>query len=109
MLGKYLEHSRIYRFGKPAVGAVYYIGSADLMTRNLDGRVEALVPVTDARLKARLEKILKVLGAPDTPSWMMEAGGSSWSHTSGNAKAEAHHRIERIAAKRSRSDRYRIR
>jgi polyphosphate kinase len=95
IVGKYLEHSRIYRFGTPGVGAVYYIGSADLMPRNLDGRVEALTPITDTHLKARLEKILEVLTAEDTPAWEMDSGGDSWTRIKGKKKADAHNRLRR--------------
>src|SRR6478735_1033177 len=49
LVGRYLEHSRIFRFGERAE-ATHYIGSADLMQRNLDRRVEALVPVADPSL-----------------------------------------------------------
>jgi polyphosphate kinase len=53
LLGRYLEHSRIYYFandGKPEI----FLGSADLMTRNLDRRVETLFPVSDPKLRGRL-------------------------------------------------------
>jgi len=50
LVGRYLEHSRIYRFGPDPATAEYLIGSADLMPRNLDRRVEALAPVDDPRL-----------------------------------------------------------
>ena len=50
LVGRYLEHSRIYHFGDDR----WYIGSADLMGRNLDGRIETVVPVIDPRLQARL-------------------------------------------------------
>ena len=62
IVGRYLEHSRIYEFANGAERgrAGYYIGSADLMPRNLDRRVEALTPVNDPRLQDRLREILAV-------------------------------------------------
>ena len=60
-VGRYLEHSRIYHFGDDR----WYIGSADLMGRNLDGRIETVVPVIDPRLQARLAEIVEVLLADD--------------------------------------------
>lgn len=59
IVDKYLEHSRIYAFannGKPE----YFIGSADLMTRNLDYRVEALVPIYDPRLQRQLQDVMEI-------------------------------------------------
>ena len=69
--GRYLEHSRIYRFANGAgpAGPRVLIGSADLMPRNLDRRVEALVPVDEPELQARLDEILEVNLADDTLAW----------------------------------------
>ena len=69
IVGRYLEHSRIFRFGADAETAEYLIGSADLMPRNLDRRVEALAPVIDPRLRARLDEILDVNLADDMLAW----------------------------------------
>lgn len=74
VVGRYLEHSRVYHFangdghGKPAT----YFGSADLMTRNLDHRVEAIHPVLDPDLLERLATILAVALADDTLAWTLE-------------------------------------
>ena len=75
ILGRYLEHSRIYRFGSEARGLTYLMGSADMMTRNLNGRVEAVVPVEDPALQARLEEILDVLLADDALAWTLDDAG----------------------------------
>jgi polyphosphate kinase len=73
ILGRFLEHSRIFHF----VGAgEHWIGSADMMHRNLDRRVEALVPVTDPRLTAQLDKVLDSATAPSTRSWILQPDGS---------------------------------
>src|SRR4029450_2077704 len=71
VLGRYLEHSRIYRFGEPGPGGEVWIGSADLMQRNLDLRVEALVRVEDPALVARIDALLAVYLDPEScASWL---------------------------------------
>ena len=72
LVGRYLEHSRIYHFGPDR----WYIGSADLMGRNLDGRIETVVPVIDPRLQARLAEIVDVLLADDVLASELQADGS---------------------------------
>lgn len=59
IVGRYLEHARIYCFGR-GEGAEYYISSADLMTRNLNRRVEIACPVLDAVLKEQLKWMLDI-------------------------------------------------
>ncbi|MDE0217315.1 MAG: polyphosphate kinase 1, partial [bacterium] len=61
LIGRYLEHSRVYYFGNgEGDGApAYYIGSADLMPRNLNRRIEALVAVVDTGLRHRLDQVLE--------------------------------------------------
>ena len=77
IVGRYLEHSRIYSFGNgDGVGKpVYLIGSADLMPRNLDRRVEVLVRVDDDASKAHLQEILDVSLADDHLSWRLDSDG----------------------------------
>ena len=77
IVGRYLEHSRIIRFGK--IGhpdTEYVIGSADLMPRNLDRRVEAMLRITDARMRARLDEILSINFADDVLAWTLEPDGT---------------------------------
>jgi polyphosphate kinase len=76
IVGRYLEHSRIFRFGARRREATYYVGSADLMPRNLDHRVEALAPVGDPRLQHRLDEILGVCLDDATPAWELGPDGS---------------------------------
>jgi polyphosphate kinase len=76
IVGQFLEHSRVYRFGADPEEAEYLIGSADLMPRNLDRRVEALVPVSDPRLRRRLAEVLEANLADDVLSWELRADGT---------------------------------
>ena len=57
IVGRYLEHSRIYIFGQ-GERARYYIGSADWMPRNLDNRIEVITPVYDPMVKAEMRLIV---------------------------------------------------
>jgi polyphosphate kinase len=76
IVGRFLEHSRIYWFGNDGKPDVY-IGSADLMPRNLDRRVEVLAPVRDARLVARLrDEILGVYLADNVKRRVMMSDGT---------------------------------
>lgn len=77
IVGRFLEHSRILRFGGAAGRpATYYIGSADLRRRNLDRRVEAMIPVADPEAVSRLEEILTINLADDVQSWALDGDGA---------------------------------
>jgi polyphosphate kinase len=74
-LGRFLEHSRIYRFenaGEPE----FFIGSADWMQRNLDRRVETIVTVTDPELKLELEQTIQVYENDNCSAWDMQPDDS---------------------------------
>ena len=74
VLGRFLEHSRVFNFecrGEPR----YFLGSADLLPRNLDHRLEAVAPVEDVRLQQRLGAALDAL-LEDTTAWELHSDGS---------------------------------
>jgi polyphosphate kinase len=96
LIGRYLEHSRIYQFGD-ADEAEFLIGSADLMPRNLDRRVEALVIVQDPEVRARLREILEVNLADDVLSWDLQPDGT-WTKGLPRVFAETHLRLHDLAA-----------
>jgi polyphosphate kinase len=76
VLGRFLEHSRVYAFGPDDdEDAQVWIGSADMMHRNLDRRVELLVQVTDAGHQRRLRRVLHLGMADKTSSWWLDADG----------------------------------
>jgi polyphosphate kinase len=104
IVGRFLEHSRIFRFGSHDRGFDYYFGSADLMPRNLDRRVEALVPVLDARLQARLDEILDVNLADDTLAWELDGEGI-WSKVTSTTGSNTHLRLMELAVERARGER----
>jgi polyphosphate kinase len=70
IIGEFLEHSRIWGFHNGGEDE-WYIGSADLMERNLDRRVEAVVPVEDLEARARIAEIIEVMLADDRRSWQL--------------------------------------
>jgi polyphosphate kinase len=75
VIGRFLEHSRIYYF-ENAGSPEYYIGSADTMKRNLEHRVEVLVPVEDMDLQASLRNIIETQLSERHSIWKMNADGS---------------------------------
>ncbi|MFK7856661.1 MAG: polyphosphate kinase 1 [Granulosicoccus sp.] len=75
VVGRFLEHARIYHFHN-AGNEEYYIGSADLMTRNLERRVELLVPVKDSDARTKLAKVLHEQLNDGVNSWRMHSDGS---------------------------------
>jgi polyphosphate kinase len=70
IIGEFLEHSRIWSFENGG-DREWYIGSADLMDRNLDRRVEAIVPVEDPDARSRLAHIIDLMLADDRRSWQL--------------------------------------
>jgi polyphosphate kinase len=96
VVGRFLEHSRIYAFHRGADSS-YYIGSADLMPRNLDTRVELLVPIEGAEVRAELDDTLERCLADDTFSWRLEANGH-WRRRNGRTRAVHRELMERTLA-----------
>ena len=80
VLGRFLEHSRLYCF-EADEQRTYLLGSADLMPRNLDHRIEVVVPVEDAGVRAEIEGVMKALPADNTQAWELGPDGT-WSRVS---------------------------
>jgi polyphosphate kinase len=80
IVGRFLEHSRIFYFGGGGEPE-YWIGSADIMHRNLDRRVEALVRLTDTATAARLRQLLDLIINADIACW--ELGTDGWTYHAG--------------------------
>jgi len=101
IVGRYLEHSRIFRFGSPERGFQHFIGSADLMPRNLDRRVEVTAPIADDGLRARLDEILQVCLDDDVLAWELGADGT-WSKVGSRVGVNAQERLQELAVARAR-------
>jgi polyphosphate kinase len=86
VLGRFLEHSRIFHFVNGG-NSEYWIGSADLMGRNLDRRVESLVRIDKKEHQHRLQEILDLGLSADSSSWQLS--GIDWTRVSKNNKGEA--------------------
>ena len=76
IIGRFLEHSRIYYFANAPVPQRVYVGSADLMRRNLLNRVEVVFPLLDIRMQRRALRILATNLRDNTGAWEMQADGS---------------------------------
>jgi len=95
IVGQFLEHSRVFSFGNGG-RPEYYLGSSDLMPRNLDRRVEAVVPVTDSKLRQRLQQILDVSLADDVLAWELGPDGA-WRHVTTTRGVNSHNRFKELA------------
>jgi polyphosphate kinase len=79
VIGRFLEHSRIFYFRNGAadeIDGAFYIGSADWMYRNLQARVEAVVPIERRPLRERLWEILRIMLADHRQAWDMRPDGT---------------------------------
>jgi polyphosphate kinase len=93
LIGRYLEHSRIFGFGS-GPGRHVLIGSSDLMPRNLDRRVEAVVPVADPDLKKEIEQFLELELADDVLAWELAEDGT-WSKVAAGRGANTQELMQR--------------
>jgi polyphosphate kinase len=75
ILGRFLEHSRLFVFEHDDE-THYLMGSADLMPRNLDSRLEVLVPIEDQRLRQRIASVFDTLLDDNDQAWQLEPGGT---------------------------------
>lgn len=100
IVGRYLEHSRVYRFGARGRDRSYYIGSADLMPRNLDRRVEALVPIEDPALQFRIDEMFEVLRADDVLAWEL-FGDGTWQRIESEVGVDSHLTLRSLAEARA--------
>ncbi len=75
IVGRFLEHARIFHFGNGGAPE-YYFGSADWMSRNLDWRLEAMVPVDRPELQAELQAILDLQLADNCKAWELQSDGA---------------------------------
>jgi polyphosphate kinase len=96
IVGRFLEHSRIYYFHR-GDEHVYYIGSADLMPRNLDTRVELLVPIESSDLRAELDDTLERCFADDTYAWTLGEDGR-WRRRPGRTRSAHRELMEQALA-----------
>jgi len=102
IVGRYLEHSRIYHFANasgPGKSRTF-IGSADLMNRNLDRRVEAQVSVEDPSLVGRLLEFCEVELTDDRLAWTLDGTGT-WTKRRGPAAIDTHERMQQVASARA--------
>ena len=92
IIGRFLEHSRIWMFGNDGVPE-YYFGSADWMPRNFDRRVEVVTPVENLTFRERLQSVLEVCLADNRQAWDLQADGGYVQRDPGETGERATHRM----------------
>jgi len=101
VVGRFLEHSRLYGFRRGEERS-WWMGSADLMPRNLDTRVELLAPIEDPALRAEVEDTVKRCLADDTFAWELRPDGT-WERRRGGTRS-AHRELMERALERAAVD-----
>lgn len=103
-IGRYLEHARLYYFanGRGEDESIVYMGSADVMQRNLDHRVETLVAISDPSVEARLLQTLEMELQPNLQSWDLGPDGS-WTREAHEGLLDLHEAFEDAAKHRRKS------
>ena len=103
LVGRFLEHDRVFHFANGGDAEVF-IGSADWRERNLNERVETLVPVLDQALKERIERLLDAALSDNRRAWELQPDGSWRRRTpaEGEAEVDYHELLMRDALDRSR-------
>jgi polyphosphate kinase len=99
VVGRFLEHSRVHEFTRGDERTIL-IGSADLMGRNLNNRVELVIPVEDADLQDEISDTLDRCFADDTQAWDLGSDGS-WTRRKGNTR-NVHEELMERAIQRAR-------
>jgi polyphosphate kinase len=99
VVGRFLEHSRIFAFQRGEEWRVL-VGSADLMPRNLDARLELVAPVEDPGLRADLLDTLERSFADDTNAWTLGRDGT-WTRRTGKTRSMHQELMERYARRAS--------
>ena len=104
IIGKYLEHARIYHFanGRGPEESVNYMGSADLMPRNLDHRVETLVAIADPSVAEQIEESLQLELSDNLQAWDLRSDGS-WCRDATPGRLDLHGTFEKMAVERKHS------
>ena len=107
IVGRYLEHSRIFHFangGGATAGdsgkSRTYIGSADLMRRNLDRRVEVLLEISNPDLENQLLEVLEANLADDCLGWILDGSGV-WTRRNGTVGVDVHETLQQLARVRA--------
>lgn len=102
ILGRYLEHSRIYHFanGEGTGRPIWLVGSADMMSRNLDRRVEALVSITQPDLVAEVSHLIETQLSDDIMVWELQSD-ASWLAAIDPPRVDAQHEMYLRARRRA--------
>jgi polyphosphate kinase len=102
IVDRFLEHSRIYRFGGTGPRPLtLLLGSSDLMERNLDRRIEVLFPILDTELQARVLEVMDLVLEDDTNAWTLDRDGS-WQRVERQVGCNAQRRLQELAMERAR-------